>query len=151
MDNGVDLSGTNSDGDDCEDLTTQPHSTLNSGNMPSSRARSGVLGDQTTPNSGNMMRTSGRRRSVTDENTSAVKRSRLTTKDGSAATRTEDFFALRSRGGSRTVLKDHNLASVTRASATAKQSDGAIATQSRGKKSTKGKAFKSARTRTAHV
>jgi len=103
------------------------------------------------PNSGNMMRTSGRRRSVTDENTSAVKRSRLTTKDGSAATRTEDFFALRSRGGSRTVLKNHNLAPVTRASVTAKQSDGAIATQSRGKKSTKGKAFKSARTRTAHV
>ena len=47
MNNGVDLSGTNSDGDDCEDLTTQPHSTLNSGNMPSSRARSGVLGNQT--------------------------------------------------------------------------------------------------------
>ena len=47
VDNGVDLSGTNSDGDDCEDLTTQPHSTLNSGNMPSSRGRSGVLGDQT--------------------------------------------------------------------------------------------------------
>ena len=120
--------------------------------MPSSRARSGVLGDQTTPNSGSMMRTSGRRRSVTDENyTSAVKRSRLTTKDGSAATRTEDFFALRSRVGSRTVLKDHNLAPVTRASVTAKQSDSAIATQSRGTKSTKGKAFKSARTRAAHV
>ena len=130
VDNGVDLSGTNSDGDNCDDLTTQAHSTLNSGNMPSSRARSGVLGHQTTPNSGNMMRTSGRRRSVTDENTSAVKRSRLTTKDGSAATRTEDFFALRSRGGSRTVLKGHNLAPVTCASATAKQSDGAIATQS---------------------
>ena len=47
MNNGVDLSGTNSDGNDCEDLTTQQHSTLNSGNMPSSRARSGVLGDQT--------------------------------------------------------------------------------------------------------
>ena len=45
MDNGVDLSGTNSDGDNCKDLTTQPHSTLNSGNMPSSRARSEVLGD----------------------------------------------------------------------------------------------------------
>ena len=88
---------------------------------------------------------------MTDDNTSAVKRSRLTTKDGFAGTRTENFFALRSRGGSRTVLKDHNLAPVTDASVTAKQSDGAIATQSRGKKSTKGKAFKSARTRAAHV
>jgi len=97
-------------------------------------------------------------RSMTDENTSAVKRSRLITKDGFAATRTEDFFALRSRRGSHTVLKDHNLAPVTGASApvtgasvTAQQSDSAIATQSRGTKSTKGKAFKSARTRAAHV
>ena len=150
VDNGVDLSDTNIDGDDCEDMTTQPHSTQNGGNA-SSRARSGVLGDQTTLNSGNVMRTSRRRRSRTDENTPAVKRSRLTTKDGSAATGTEDSFALRSRGGNRTVLKDHNLAPVTRASVTAKQSDGAIATQSRVKKSTKGKAFKSARTRASHV